>query len=134
MRHQEEKPKVGRDVEVEVDQSMHEESCARNSSRKLQSPWKREIPLPEQGKRFEKQNPEQPGAAQSAQHARFGKGFQIIVVRVIDDLGVIKGFIGRIHDLESAKSGAGKRMVQKNVPSAPAHSGALPLGEFERLQ
>src|SRR5690242_19470378 len=48
MRHQEEKPKVGRDVEVEVDQSMHEESRARNSSRKLQSPWKREIPLPEQ--------------------------------------------------------------------------------------
>src|SRR5207249_7284958 len=85
MSHQEEEPKVGWDVEVEVHQSVHQESRAGNYSGKLQRPWKRKITLPEKGKRFEKQNPEEPGAAQTAQRARFSKSLQVIVMRVIDD-------------------------------------------------
>src|SRR5437762_41266 len=133
MSHQEEKPKVGWDVEVEVDQSVHQESRAGNYSGKLQRPWKRKITLPEKGKRFEKQNPEEPGAAQTAQRARFNKSLQVIVVRVIDDFGVIKGLIRRVRDLKSAESGAGERMAEKNAPGASAHGGALPFSDFERL-
>src|SRR5881394_1926709 len=133
MSHQEEKPKVGWDVEVEVDQSVHQESRAGNYSGKLQCPGKRKITLPEKGKRFEKQNPEEPGAAQTAQRPRFSKSLQVIVVRVIDDFAVIKGLIRRVRDLKSAQSGTGERMVEKNVPGASAHGGALPFSDFERL-
>src|SRR5690242_15838008 len=133
MSHQEEKPKVGRDVEVEVDQSVHQKSRACNYSGKLQSPGEREITLPEKRKRFEKQNPEEPGTAETAQRARLGKSFQVIVVRVIDDFGVIKGLIRRIHDLKGAESGAGKRMVEENVPGARSHGTTLARGDFECL-
>src|ERR671922_948824 len=134
MRHQEEQPKVGRDVEVEVHQGVHEESRAGHNSRKLQSPGKGKVPQPKKGKRLEKQNPEEPGAAQTAQRARFSKGFQVIVVRVIDDFAVIQGLVGRVDDLQSSESRAGEWMVQKNVPRAPAHGCTLALSDFKRLQ
>ena len=35
--------------------------------------------------------------------------------------------------MKSAQSGTGERMVEKNVPGASAHGGALPFSDFERL-
>src|SRR5690242_17630546 len=134
MSHQEEKPKVGRDVEVEVDQSVHQKSRASHNSGELQGPGKRKVTLPKKGKGFEKQNPEEPSAAQAAQHARSSKGFQVVVVSVIHDFAVIKSFVGRVHNLQSAESRARERMVQKNAPGATAHCSTLALGDLKRLQ
>src|SRR5690348_10160377 len=134
MSHQQEKPKVGRNVEVEINQSVNEECRARHNPRKLQSPWKRKITLPEKRERLEKQNREEPGAAETAQGARFCKGLQVIIVGVVDDFGVIKSFVGWVRDSQSAEARAREWMVKKDVPGTLAHGGTLALSYFECLQ
>ena len=134
VRHKEKKPEISRDVEVEVDQRMHEQSSTSHDSRKLQGSHKGKVILAEAREGFEQQSREKPGTTGTAQDACFGKGLQVVVVGVIDDFSVIESFVGRIHDLQRAESRACQRMVQENVPGASAHGGALAFSHFQRLE
>src|SRR5205823_708036 len=122
-RHQEKEPKVRGDVKVEIHKRMHQKPCRGHDSRKSQGSGKGKVILAEAGKGFDEQNREKPGTTETAEHTRFGKGFEVVVVRVIDNLAVIKRFVRRIHDLQRARSRAHNRVVQKDVPRAQAHGG-----------
>jgi len=63
VRHKEKKPKIGRDVEVEVNQGVHEKSCASHDSGELQGACKRRVILAETRKGLAQQNYEKPGTA-----------------------------------------------------------------------
>src|SRR5689334_6827809 len=106
MRHEEEKPEIGWNMEVEVDQGMHQESGARHSSRDLQGTGKRKVILAKMQNGLAQQNYEEPGTAEAAQHAGFCEGLKIIIVRVIDNFAVVQSFVARINDLQRAESRA----------------------------
>src|SRR5215469_3002890 len=113
---------------------MHQESRTSHHSGELQGTSKRKVILAEARKGLEQQNQEEPSIAETAQHARFSKGFEVIVVRVIHNLAVVQSLVARIHDLKGTESRACQRVIQKDVPGATAHGGALALGHFERLE
>ena len=82
----------------------------------------------------EEKNAEESGAAQSAGDAGFRQGFQVVVVRVIDDFPVVVGFVGGKNGLQGTQAGAGPGMVEENAPGVPPHGGTLAGGHFERLK
>src|SRR5258707_12276461 len=82
----------------------------------------------------EQEQTDKPGETQSAENARFGQRFEVIIVRMIDDLSIIKSFIERIDGLERAETRAEYWMAEKDAPSSMAHGGALVFVNFKRLQ
>ena len=142
VRHKEKKPEISRDVEVEVDQRMHEQSSTSHDSRKLQGSHKGKVILAEAREGFEQQSREKPGTTGTAQDACFGKGLQVVVVGVIDDFSVIESFVGRIHDLQRAEClpadgpgkcarslGAWRRACLQSLPETGTRRSAAESGQ-----
>src|SRR6266853_3393978 len=88
----------------------------------------------QKAQRADEQSSDEPGAAESADQACFGQGFQVIVVGMIHDFSVVQGFVRRIHLLQSSQTRSQHRMIQKNLPRAVAHRSALALRYFQSLQ
>jgi hypothetical protein len=88
--HQEKKKRVRGDVQVEIDEAMHEEAGASQQAGELQGPWKRMMGLAQFFEGFEEQDAEKPGTTEAAEKSGFGKGLEVIVVGVVDDLAVVE--------------------------------------------
>src|SRR5437879_3582005 len=80
------------------------------------------------------QDNEKPGTTETTKPAGLGQSFEVIVVRVVDNLSIIQGLVRRIDDLESAQSRARDGMIQEDMPGTPAHGGSLSSGHVERLK
>ncbi len=89
-------------MQVEIDEAMHEKAAAGHQTGKLQRPGERIDELAQALKGLGQQDAEKPSAAKATGNARLCKSFQIVVVRVIDDLSIVERFIGRIGDLQCA--------------------------------
>ena len=68
--HQEEKQEIGRDVKIEIDESMHEEARASHQPRELQCPGKRMVELAHAFQGLGRQNGKKPSTAKPSQKTR----------------------------------------------------------------
>ena len=132
--HEEEEQGVGRNVKVEIDEAMNEKTTTADQTGELQSAGERMIELAGALQGSQEQNTQEPRATEPAKNARVREGFEIVIVRVVYDFSVEKGFVGRKDDLERAKTRADDGMIQENVPGVAPHGGALSRSGFERLQ
>jgi hypothetical protein len=131
--HQEKKKGVARDVEIEIDQTVHEEAGATDKARKMESGGEGLVLQEHTTERTKKQSTEKPGAARGTGDSGFGQSFEVIIVCVIDNFGVVQRFVGWEDSLQSAKTGAGPGMFAEDVPRVQAHGGAFARGYFEGL-
>src|SRR6266851_5091794 len=114
--HKEKKQGVARDVEIEIDQTVHEEADATDKTRKMESEGEGLVLQEHTTERTKKQSAEKPGAARNTDDSGFGQSFEVIIVCVIDNFGVVQGFVRWENSLQSAETGAGPRMFAEDVP------------------
>lgn len=88
--HKKKQESVSGDVQVEIDQSMHEEAGASHQPGKLQGPGKGIIELAQSFQGFAEQDTQKPGTTEPSQNAGFGEGLEVIVVRVVDDFPIVE--------------------------------------------
>src|ERR1700720_657211 len=100
----------------------------------MQSGGERLVALEQLPQRDEEKNAQESGAAEAAGDAGLGQGFEVVVVRVIDDFSVVVGLVGGEDGLQGAQAGAGPGMVEENGPGVQSHRGTLAGGHFERLK
>src|ERR1700687_5927143 len=132
--HKKKQQRVRRDVQVEIDQAMHEEAVASHQPGELQGPGKRIVELMQSFQGLAKQDAEKPGTAEPSENAGFGEGLEVVVVRVVDDFSIVERFVTRINDLQSAKPRSDEGMMEEDLPGVPAHGGSLSGGGFEGLE
>src|ERR1700736_2234080 len=104
--HQKKEQGVARDVEVEIDQTVHEKAGTSDEARKMESGGEGLVLQEQATERTKKQSTEKPGATRGASDSGFGQGFEVVVVGVIDNSCVVVGFVGRENGLQGVKTGA----------------------------
>src|SRR6266436_10036596 len=87
--HQKKEQGVARDVEIEIDKTMHEKAGAGDQTRKMESGGEGLVLQKQAPERMKEQCTEKPGAARAADNSGFGQSLEVVVVRVIDDLCVV---------------------------------------------
>jgi len=97
---------VGGNMKIEVDERVNQESAARGESGQAESDRKRKALLLQGSKRGKNEQCDKPGAAQASQNSGFGKRFEIVIVRMVDDFSVIESFIRGINELNGAEARA----------------------------
>src|SRR5260370_41481291 len=95
--HQEKKQSVARDVEIEIDQTVHEEAGATDKARKMESGGEGLVLQEHTTERTKKQSTEKPGAARGTGESGFGQSFAAIIVGVSDKFRVVTG-LGGVED------------------------------------
>ena len=101
--HEKKEKKVSRNVQIEINEAVREKAEAGDKGRKLECGSKSSVGLRQAPERIEKQNTQEPKAAQATRNTSFCKGLEIIVMSVIDDLSVIESFISGKDNLESRR-------------------------------
>ena len=129
--HEKKQHGIHRNMQIEIDETVHEKTDASQETGELQSPGKRIVQPSHALHRLSEQDSDEPGAAYAAGNARFCKSFQIIVVGVVDYSPVIECFIGWKNDLNGAEPCSPKGVIQKDPPSVPSHGGTLSPSHFE---
>jgi hypothetical protein len=102
--HQEKQESVGGDVEVEIDKTVNQKAAASCHAGELQRGGKRGIELAKPFYGLPEQNTQKPSATEPPEYARFGQGLEVVVVGMVDDSPVVKGFVRRINNLQGAKT------------------------------
>src|SRR5690349_12220098 len=95
----EKQERISRNMQIEIDQAVCEEAATSYKTGGMQCGREGAIGLKQLAEKMIEKQSEKPGAAHASDYSRFSQGFQIIVVRMIDDFSVIQSFIGRINDL-----------------------------------
>ena len=134
MSHKEEKKSVRGNVEIEVHKAVNEQARATHEAGQLQRSSEGLAKVAPFAQRLDQQNGQKPERSDSTQNSGLGEGFQIVVVGVIDDSSIVKGFVGRENDLKSAEAGAEDGVIQEDFEGVTAHRSAFSGGGFERLQ
>ena len=88
--HKKKQERVGGDVQVEIDKGMHEEAGASQHPGEPQGSGEGIVELSQALPGFAEQGTQKPDTAKPSQNAGFGEGFEIVVVRVIDDLPIVE--------------------------------------------
>ena len=127
MRHEKKQQEIGRYVKVEIHQHMNQESRARDYAGELQGARKGMIKLPQPQQGLAQEYRQEPSAADSSQQTCFRQRLQIVVVGMVDNLSVVKRFIGWIYDLKRAEARAPNGMVQEDMPRALPHGSSFSL-------
>ena len=121
-------------MKIEVDQTVNQDATTTGEAGEPQSRCERNIGFLQRAQAGKEKQPYKPGATQSSGNPCFGKRFEVVVMSVIDDLSIVKSFVGRLDGFKCAESRTEKRMIQKNAPCAVTHGSALVLLDLERLQ
>ena len=98
--HHEKEQGISRNVQIEIDKAVNQKRSAGGESGEMQGGSEWLIGLQKLSQRYEKERAEEPGAQQTASETGFSERLDIIVVGMIDDLGVVQGFIRGINDLQ----------------------------------
>ena len=133
MSHEKKQQGICRNVQIEIDEAMHEEAAASDKTGELQGPGKRIVELAQALHGLGQQDADKPDAAKATGYARLCETLEIVVVCVIDCFPVVERFIRRKNRLEGAKSCPQKRMIEKDPPSVGAHGGTLACSHLENL-
>ena len=112
-------------MEIEVDQTVHQEATTASEAGEPQSRCERNIRFLQRAQAGKEKQTYKPGATQSSGNPCFGKRFEVVVMRVIDDLSVVESLVGRIDRFKRAESRTENRMIQKNAPCAVLGCGHL---------
>src|SRR6266705_3506182 len=134
MRHEKKQQSIGGDVQVEINETMHEKATCSDQSRELQDPCKGITELTQALEGHAQQGDDKPGTTKASEKSRLGKGLKVIVVGVVDNLSVVKRFVGGVHDLQGTESRARYRVIQEDSPRIAAHGGTLASSRFKGLQ
>src|SRR5262249_51522477 len=111
--HQQKKQEGGRNVQVEVHKTVHQQPAARGPAAQSQGICERVAFCLKEAQGAEDQDSQKPSAAESADDTRFGERLQVVIVRVIHNLPIVESFIRRIYLLESSEPGAENRMIEE---------------------
>src|SRR6266478_4154135 len=134
MRHEKKQKGIGGDVQVEIDETMHKKATRSYQSRELQGPCKGITELTQALEGHVQQDDDKPGTTKASEKSRLSKGLKVIVVGMVDNLSVVKRFVGGIDDLQGTESRARDRVIQEDSPGVAAHRCALAGGRFKGLQ
>src|SRR5260370_31234280 len=134
MRHKKKQKGIGGDVQVEIDETMHEKATCSDQSRELQGRCKGISELVQALEGLAQQDDDEPGTTKASEKSRLGKDLKVIVVGMVDNLPVVKRFVGGIDDLQRTESRACDRVIQEDSPGVAAHGGTLAGSRFKRLQ
>src|ERR1700694_5965143 len=88
--HKKKQERIRRDVQVEIDQAMHEEAAASHQPGELQGPGKGVVELTKSFYGIAEQGAEKPGPAEPSENAGFSESLEVVVVRVVDDFSVVE--------------------------------------------
>ena len=134
MRHEQEQKKIRRDMQIEIDETMHEKAAACDQPGELQSASKGMIQLAQSHQGLAEKDAQEPSATKPSEKAGLRQGLEVVVVRVVDNLSIVERFVREIDDLQGAEAGARERVSQKDAPGIPTHGSALSHRRFERLE
>src|SRR6266581_5173103 len=134
MRHEKKQQSIGGDVQVEIDETMHEKASCCDQFRELQDPCKGITELKQALEGHAQQGDDKPGTTKASEKSRLGKGLKVIVVGMVDNLSVVERLVGRIDDLQRTESRACDRVIQEDSPGVAAHGSTLAGSRFKRLQ
>src|SRR5258708_40376615 len=100
---------------MKVDQAVHQQTPATGPSAQAKSIREGMVARFQKAQRADEQSSDEPGAAESADQACFGQGFQVIVVGMIHDFSVVQGFLRRIHLMQRYQNPSQHRMMPKKL-------------------
>src|SRR6266566_2687024 len=88
--HKEKQEGVRWNMQVKIDQAMHQEACASHQAGELQSSGKRVVQLTQPLQGFSEQNAQKPSTTESSKNSSFGEGLEVVVVCVINDSSIVE--------------------------------------------
>ena len=107
MGHQEEEKEIGGDVQIEIDETVHEKAAASDETGELQSAREGLTQLAQSYQRLTEQDAKEPRATHTSKKPCLCQGFEVVIVRVVDNLSIVERFVRGINNLQSAEAGAG---------------------------
>ena len=134
MSRQKEEQGIGRNMKVEIDQTVYQKGTTAEESGEVQRRGKGLVSLEDLAKSDEKKRAEEPSAANSAGDSSFGEHFEIVVVSMVNDFAIVLGLVGGEDGLKRAEAGAGVFVVEKDAEGVLPHRGAFTGGDFESLE
>ena len=100
-------------MQVEIDQTVHQQAAARSPSAKSQSIRKGIAFRLKKSQGTDDEQNEKPSAANAADDACFRERLQVVVVGVVYDLSVVETLVGRIDLLDGPETSAEDRVIQE---------------------
>src|ERR1700734_1005832 len=125
---------IGGDVEVEVDETVEKQTGDSGDGGGVDGSGEVALFGFVRSASVAKQDGEESEAAESADDAKFGQEFDVVVVNVVNEMAVVVGLEFRIGGDEGTETGAADGIGEEEIEAAAGHRDAAGYRDFARTK